>query len=58
MEKKSRCSNHSAKSKPFPFEGPFSHFAGKRKSELRENTDSDDSLFGNDQYDYIQSDHV
>jgi hypothetical protein len=37
---------------------PFSHFGGKRKSELSENTDSDDSLFGNAQYDYIQSVHV
>lgn len=56
--RKSHCSNHSVKSRPSSFEGPFSHFAGKRKSELSENTDSDDSLFGNDQYDYIQSVHV
>lgn len=56
--RKSHCSNHSTKSRPSSFEGPFSHFNGKRKSELSENTDSDDSLFGNDQYDYIQSVHV
>jgi hypothetical protein len=53
--RKSHCSNRRVKSRPSSFEGPFSHFGGKRKSELSENTDSDDSLFGNDQYDYIQS---
>ena len=53
--RKSHCPNHSFKSRPSSFEGPFSHVGGKRKSE---NTDSDDSLFGNDQYDYIQSVHV
>ena len=55
---KKHCSNHSVKSRPSSFEGSFAHFGGKRKSELSENTDSDDSLFGNDQYDYIQFVHV
>jgi hypothetical protein len=53
--RKSHCPNHSFKSRPSSFEGPFSHVGGKRKSE---NTESDDSLFGNDQYDYIQFVHI
>jgi hypothetical protein len=56
--RKNHCSNHCIKSRPSSFEGTFSHFGVKRKSELSENTDSDDILFGNDQYYYIQSVHV
>ena len=58
--RRSQLSNHSGKSRPPSFDGPFAHFNGKenRKSQPSEQSDSDDSLFGDEQYDYIESAHV
>lgn len=51
-------SDSGVRSRPSSFEGPFSHFESKRKSQISDQTDSDESLFGDEQYDYIQSAHV
>ncbi|XP_076093362.1 uncharacterized protein LOC143064429 [Mytilus galloprovincialis] len=58
--RRSQCSNYSGKSRKSSFDGPFSHFDEHRKSHMTcsEQSDSEDSLFGNEQYDYIESVHV
>lgn len=54
--RRSQLSNYSGISRKSSFDGPFS--IENRRSQTTEHSDSEDSLFENEQYDYIDTAHV